>query len=109
MDPKSCVNCDDAVGDFDGSYAKSRSRMMCFVPSCKQKYEPGISFHVFPARTDKKRYRTWLNHLRLKVEPLTTSRVCSLHFTIGNFIAPKTGKLIWFFYKIHKLLTNGSV
>ncbi|XP_055639952.1 uncharacterized protein LOC129777605 [Toxorhynchites rutilus septentrionalis] len=72
--------------------AKFKSRIVCVVLGCKQRYRPGISFHAFPPKTDKSRYLDWIQRLRLKIEPTKTSRISSLHFTVSNFYSPTTSR-----------------
>ncbi|XP_055544923.1 uncharacterized protein LOC129730006 [Wyeomyia smithii] len=64
------------------------NRTVCIVPGCNQRYGRGASFHTFPKKKDKKRMNAWVAKLRLKLEPTSTSRVCSSHFSIENFISP---------------------
>ncbi|XP_058442959.1 uncharacterized protein LOC131438137 [Malaya genurostris] len=68
------------------------SRTMCYVPDCKNRYRPDISFHSFPKKSDKKRYMTWLQRLRIKIEPTKTARVCSSHFSAINFFPPSMNR-----------------
>ncbi|XP_055628252.1 uncharacterized protein LOC129769800 [Toxorhynchites rutilus septentrionalis] len=99
MDVKSCANCPENMqvgrnlleADSEQS-AKFKSRIVCVVPGCKQRYRPGISVYVFPPKTDKSRYLDWIQRLRLKIEPTKTSRICSLHFTVSNFYSPTTSR-----------------
>ncbi|XP_055542579.1 uncharacterized protein LOC129728188 [Wyeomyia smithii] len=77
---------------------QKKSRMVCVVPGCNQRYAAGISFHTFPERRDKGRWKAWVQALRLKKEPAPTARVCSSHFSIQNFVSPtvsrETGRMI---------------
>ncbi|XP_062543019.1 uncharacterized protein LOC134210774 isoform X2 [Armigeres subalbatus] len=94
MDHKNCskMHRSEHSSEDNGvkSEEKSASRMICFVPSCKQRYKRGISFHSFPPQSDN---RIWTQRLRLNIEPLKTSRICSLHFSIGNFITPASDRM----------------
>lgn len=70
----------------NGDYTLNRT--VCAVPDCSKRYEPGISFHSFPKRKDKKRLKLWIQSLRVKFMPTENSRVCSLHFSVQQFIPP---------------------
>lgn len=65
-----------------------RNRTVCIVPGCNQRHGRGVSFHAFPKKEDKKRLKAWVVKLRLNFEPTSTSRVCSSHFSIANFVSP---------------------
>ncbi|XP_055600409.1 uncharacterized protein LOC129749459 [Uranotaenia lowii] len=67
---------------------KSACRTQCIVHTCRQRLVEGISLHTFPKKEDKKRYETWLRVLKLSYEPSKSTRVCSNHFSIPNFIPP---------------------
>ncbi|XP_055625861.1 uncharacterized protein LOC129768322 isoform X2 [Toxorhynchites rutilus septentrionalis] len=65
-----------------------KSRIVCIVPGCHTRYGEGCSFHCFPKKEDKKRYKLWLTKLRLKYEPSASTKVCSAHFSSENFVVP---------------------
>lgn len=71
------------------------NRTVCCVPGCNERYNTGISFHAFPRKNEKERYRIWTKKLRLKYEPTNTTRVCSHHFSVQNFIPPCKYKSIF--------------
>ncbi|XP_055616910.1 uncharacterized protein LOC129762546 [Toxorhynchites rutilus septentrionalis] len=72
----------------DSCVLPAKSRTVCIVPGCSERYGRGVSFHTFPKKEDKHRWKAWVTNLRLKYEPIRTSRVCSSHFSIQNFISP---------------------
>lgn len=94
-------SCDeiDASAAPEGSEKDSPSssqkpnRTVCAVPGCKSRYGRSVSFHSFPKKDDHKRWKAWLRELKLKYEPTSTARVCSLHFSVSNFISPTTSRL----------------
>lgn len=83
------------TASFSDSISPRPNRTVCIVPGCHQRYGRGCSFHAFPKKDDKKRYKMWLRKLGLKFEPTTTSRVCSEHFSISNFVVPSKFKSVF--------------
>lgn len=86
-DMNTSETCQEHVSN-EADPPKKVSRMVCVVPGCSQRYAPGQSFHGFPRRSDKERWKTWVQNLRLKIEPAASARVCGSHFSIKNFVPP---------------------
>ncbi|XP_055633787.1 uncharacterized protein LOC129774113 [Toxorhynchites rutilus septentrionalis] len=83
--------CDENIGIQ--SITPHSSKVVCIVPGCRTRNGQGYSFHNFPPKADRKRYKVWLTKLRLNYEPSPSSKACSLHFSITNFVVPTARRL----------------
>lgn len=80
------------VGDSPELVQKHRVQTLCVVPKCGSMVglTPGVIFHDIPSNVQRR--RTWLNALRCaggeneSWEPSEHAKVCSRHFTPGDYI-----------------------
>ncbi|XP_055601447.1 THAP domain-containing protein 1-like [Uranotaenia lowii] len=79
--------------EIDDNYPKRECHTVCCVKNCKSRYGYGLSFHTFPSRNDKLRWKAWTRKLKLRFEPSKGTKVCSLHFSIPNFVSPTLNRI----------------